>query len=184
MAGDDVTVQGVVGARPGRDAPTGVHGRRPDGDGHRRRRGGEERMVPDARPTSYYGLPVLNRPTWEARDIAGYLFLGGLAGASSVLGALAGATGRPVTARASKLTAVGAAGLSAVALIHDLGRPERFANMLRVFKPTSPMSVGSWLLAGFGPLAGGAALSDLTGRAPRCGAAASAAAAALGAGVA
>ena len=31
-------------------------------------------------------------------------------------------------------------------LISDLGRPERFLNMLRVFKVTSPMSVGSWIL--------------------------------------
>ena len=37
-----------------------------------------------------------------------------------------------------------------MALVHDLGRPERFLNMLRVFKPTSPLSVGSWLLAPFG----------------------------------
>ena len=39
-------------------------------------------MVPEAEFTSYYGKPVLNPPVWEARDIAGYLFLGGLAGAS------------------------------------------------------------------------------------------------------
>ena len=32
------------------------------------------------------------------------------------------------------------------ALIADLGRPSRFFNMLRVFRPTSPMSMGSWLL--------------------------------------
>jgi formate-dependent nitrite reductase membrane component NrfD len=31
-------------------------------------------------------------------------------------------------------------------LVSDLGRPERFLNMLRVFKVTSPMSVGSWIL--------------------------------------
>jgi DMSO reductase anchor subunit len=43
-------------------------------------------------------------------------------------------------------------------LVHDLGRRGRFLNMLRVFKPTSPMSVGSWLLAGFVPAASVAAL--------------------------
>src|SRR5690348_16373136 len=37
-------------------------------------------------------------------------------------------------------------------LIHDLGRPERFLNMMRVFRPTSPMNVGAWILAGAAPL--------------------------------
>jgi hypothetical protein len=34
--------------------------------------------------------------------------------------------------------------LSLAALVHDLGRPARFVNMLRVFKVTSPMSVSTW----------------------------------------
>ncbi len=66
--------------------------------------------------------------------------------------------GRPDLARATKLGAAGAIGVSAAALVHDLGRPARFVNMLRVFKPSSPMSVGSWLLAAYGPAAGTAAL--------------------------
>ena len=74
--------------------------------------------------------------------------------------------------------AVGAIGLSAAALVADLGRPERFLNMLRVVKVTSPMSVGSWLLSAFGGAATVAAASAVTGRAPRIGAAATAAAAA------
>ncbi|MGH3179892.1 MAG: 4Fe-4S dicluster domain-containing protein, partial [Streptosporangiaceae bacterium] len=57
----------------------------------------------------------------------------------------------------------GAISLSAAALVHDLGRPARFTSMLRVFKPSSPMSVGSWLLAGYGPVAGAAAVSEVTG---------------------
>jgi hypothetical protein len=126
-------------------------------------------MVPKAEFTSYYGKPVLNPPVWKGLDIAGYFFLGGLAGASSVLAAGAGLTGRPTLARNAEAAAVGALGLSMVALIHDLGRPVRFVNMLRVAKPTSPMSVGSWLLAGYGPLAGGAALASVTGRLPRLG---------------
>ena len=52
----------------------------------RRGRRGEQPMVPAATFDSYYGKPVLNSPVWEPRDIAGYLFLGGLAGASSALG--------------------------------------------------------------------------------------------------
>lgn len=136
--------------------------------------------VPDAQFTSYYDLPVLNRPVWKSPDIPGYLFLGGLAGASSLLGAGAQATRRPALSRASKAGAFGAAALSMVALVHDLGRPARFLNMLRVFKVTSPMSVGSWLLAGYIPLAGAAAAGAVSGRAPRAGTAATAAAALLG----
>jgi len=70
--------------------------------------------------------------------------------------------------------------LSAVALVHDLGRPGRFINMLRVFKPTSPMNVGSWLLAGYGPAAGLAAVTSTTGWFPRIGSVATAGAAVLG----
>jgi formate-dependent nitrite reductase membrane component NrfD len=146
--------------------------------GRRGRRGDAELF------TSYYGKPVLNKPTWEARDIAGYLFLGGLAGASSVLAAGAELTGRRRLARAGKVGAAGAIALSAAALVHDLGRPARFVNMLRVFKPTSPMSVGSWLLAGYGPVAGAAAASAVTGLLPRAGRAATFGAALLGPAVA
>ncbi len=133
---------------------------------------------------SYYDRPVIKEPTWQARDIAGYLFLGGLAGASSALGAGAELTGRRRLARSTNLGALGAVSLSLAALVHDLGRPGRFLNMLRVAKPTSPMSVGSWLLAGYGPLAGAAAASDVFGLTPRAGRAAAVGAGLLGPAVA
>ncbi|MFF7975996.1 NrfD/PsrC family molybdoenzyme membrane anchor subunit [Streptomyces sp. NPDC007905] len=180
MSGSDVTRNGVQGERPGREAPTGARaGRR------RRRRGrGERPMVPDAEFSSYYGKPVLNKPTWKPLDIAGYLYLGGLAGASSLLAVGADLTGRPALGRPAKLGAAGAISLSLVALVHDLGRPARFVNMLRVLKPTSPMSVGSWLLAGYAPLALAAATADVAGRHRRVGSAATAGAAVLGPAVA
>jgi hypothetical protein len=56
--------------------------------------------------------------------------------------------------------------------------------MLRVFKPSSPMSVGSWLLTAYGPLAGAAAVSDVTGILPAAGALATAGAGLLGPGIA
>ncbi|SFC79616.1 NrfD/PsrC family molybdoenzyme membrane anchor subunit [Streptomyces aidingensis] len=184
MSESDVTRQGLRGTRPGHQAVTGEaagraprHARR--GGRRKGRRGGEQPPVEPARFSSYYGRPVLNKPVWEARDIAGYLFLGGLAGGSSLLAAGAHATGRPALARPAKAAALGAVSLSTAALVHDLGRPERFAHMLRVFKPTSPMSMGSWLLAGYGPLAGLAAVTGLTGRFRRTGAAATAGAAVL-----
>jgi hypothetical protein len=51
--------------------------------------------------------------------------------------------------------------LGAVALVKDLGRPERFVNMLRTFKLTSPMSVGSWILSFFSAGIGLAAVSEI-----------------------
>ncbi|WP_046470366.1 NrfD/PsrC family molybdoenzyme membrane anchor subunit [Allosalinactinospora lopnorensis] len=178
MNTSDVTKQGVRGARPGREAVTGsaaVAG----GDRRGRRRRGERAVVPEAEFRSYYGKPILNQIVWQAPDIAGYLFLGGLAGASSTLAAGAELTGRPALARALKYTALGGISGSLAALVHDLGRPARFLNMLRVFRPTSPMSVGSWLLVGYGPLAGAAAVTGATGLFPRIGRAAT-----LGAGLA
>jgi len=160
----DVTKDGIRGAKPGRDAMVGVVAGRHDGGRSSRRRGGERSMVPEAKFSSYYGKPVLNAPVWKAPDIAGYFFLGGLSGAASVLGACASATGRPALAKASKVGALVSISLGMVGLVHDLGKPSRFVNMLRVFKPTSPMSVGSWALAGYGPAAGAAALSAVTGR--------------------
>jgi formate-dependent nitrite reductase membrane component NrfD len=157
----------------------GGDGRVPDGSGRRGRRG-EELMVPRARPDSYYGKPIIKEPVWRAPEVAGYLFFGGLAGASSVLAGFAQAAGNDQLARASKVGAVGAIGLSGVALVADLGRPERFLNMLRVAKVTSPMSVGSWLISAFGGAASVAAASAVTGRMPRVGAAATVAAATVG----
>jgi len=141
-------------------------------------------MVPDAEFSSYYGRAVINEPPWQAADIAGYFFFGGLAGASSVLAAGAQLSGYRTLARVGKIGALGAISLSAIALVHDLGRPERFLNMLRVFKPSSPLSVGSWLLIGYGPLAGAAAVSDVTGILPGGGLAATLGAGLLGPGVA
>jgi len=143
-------------------------------------RGGEQFVVPRARPDSYYGKPILKEPAWRPRDVAGYLFFGGLAGASSVLAGFAQAAGNHRQAKVSKIAAVGAIGVSGVALVVDLGRPERFLNMLRVFKPSSPMSVGSWLLSGFGGAATASAACAVTGRLPKAGAAATAGAALIG----
>ena len=180
MSETEVTREGQRGIRPGSQAVPGSSTSRRRG----RHRRAEQPMVPRAEFTSYYGKPVINAPVWHSPDIPGYLFLGGLAGASSLLGAGAQLTGRPSLERAAKAGALGAASLSMVALIHDLGRPARFLNMLRVFKVSSPMNVGSWLLGAYVPAAGAAAASALTGKLPRLGAAATAGAALLGPAVA
>lgn len=146
-------------------------------------RRGEKLMVPEAEFVSYYGRPVIKTPVWEALDVPAYLFLGGLAGGSSALAACAQLAGYPELARVSKTAAGVAISLSAGFLVHDLGRPKRFLNMLRVFKPTSPMSMGSWLLSAYGPAAGVAAACAVTGWFPRIGLAATAGAALMGPGI-
>ena len=131
-------------------------------------RRGERSLVPEADFQSYYGRPILKAPTWKA-DIPFYLFAGGLAGASAVLAEGAALQGLPALERAARLTAATAVTAGTGALVHDLGRPERFLNMLRVIRPTSPMSVGSYILAPFSGAAAVAAASELTGRFPRLG---------------
>src|SRR6202012_2492710 len=134
---------------------------RPGRGRYSRRNRGERFMVPKAEFQSYYGRPIIKEPVWEVPDVPGYLFFGGLAGASSVLAAGAPLTSRPGPARATKLAALGGISVSTVFLIHDLGRPARFHHMLRGFKLSSPMSVGSWILSAYGPIGGAVAAADL-----------------------
>ena len=137
-------------------------------DGRRKGRrggGGDRAMVPPAEFTSYYGRPIVKPAPWEY-DIPAYLFSGGLAAGSSLLAAGADLTGRPALRRSGRVTALGALGVSMVALVHDLGKPSRFLNMLRTVKLTSPMSVGTWILSIYGPFAGAAAAAEVVDMLP------------------
>ena len=127
---------------------------------HSRRGQGGGEVVPPAEFTSYYGRPVVKPAPWGP-DIPAYLFTGGLAAGSSLLAAGADLTGRHGLRRVTRLVALGGISASLVALIHDLGRPARFLNMLRTFKVTSPMSVGTWILTLYGPPAGLAAAAEV-----------------------
>ncbi len=129
---------------------------------------GKVRMVPEEEVRSYYGRAILKEPVWSW-EIPWYFFAGGLAGASAGLAAVARLSGNERLARRALLAALGGAAVSPVLLISDLGRPDRFYNMLRVIKPTSPMSVGTWILSFFGPAVGIAAASDMLGIFPRLG---------------
>ena len=128
-------------------------------------RGGDRVMVPEADFTSYYGRPIVKAAPWE-RDIAYYLFTGGVAAGSSLLAGGADLTGRPGLRRAGRIGSLVSLLLSVVALVHDLGKPSRFLNMLRVVKLTSPMSVGTWILSIHGPFAGLAAAAEVVGMLP------------------
>jgi formate-dependent nitrite reductase membrane component NrfD len=114
---------------------------------------GSPSTVSDGVRDSYYGLPVIKAPHWGWLVVV-YFFLGGIAGGSYSIGALADATGKdPAIARASRYVSMAALLPSPVLLILDLGRPERFLHMLRVVKLSSPLSIGSWTLALFGTFA-------------------------------
>ena len=130
--------------------------------------GGEQLAVPPAAFRSYYGRPILKAPVWH-HDIAAYLFTGGLAAGSSLVAAGADLRGLPGLRRVGRVTSLAAVGASTYFLVNDLGRPARFHHMLRVAKPTSPMSMGTWILAAFAPGAGVAAMSELAGVLPRRG---------------
>jgi DMSO reductase anchor subunit len=113
--------------------------------------------------SSYYGRPVLKEPVWQP-EIPWYFFTGGLAGASSVLSLVARIAGNQKLARRSLWVGTAAELVSPALLISDLGRPERALNMFRVFKVTSPMSVGSWILGVSGGATITSALLELSGR--------------------
>jgi formate-dependent nitrite reductase membrane component NrfD len=133
--------------------------------------------VTTAHTEGYYGRPIVKPPVWK-QEVGWYLFTGGLAGASSTLALGARMAGNERLARSSTLLATAGLMVSPALLIKDLGRPERFLNMLRVVKPSSPMNLGTWLLTAAGGASTVASLCELTGRAPRLRAAAQ-----LGAGV-
>ena len=115
---------------------------------------------------SYYGRPIVKEPVWQA-EIPFYFFTGGIAGASSVLHGLARVGGNERLAKSALYVGAAADAVSPLLLISDLGRPERFLNMLRVFKVSSPMSVGSWILFVSGGASNTAAALELAGKLPR-----------------
>jgi polysulfide reductase-like protein len=111
---------------------------------------------------SYYGRPIVKEPVWKP-EVAVYFFTGGIAGASSVLHGIARLTGNHRLSKSALYIGAVADAVSPVLLIKDLGRPERFLNMLRMFKVTSPMSVGSWILFVSGGASNTAAVLELLG---------------------
>jgi formate-dependent nitrite reductase membrane component NrfD len=110
-------------------------------------------------PTTYYGLPAVKASHYRFL-ISTYFFVGGLAGASQLIAQIVdsfgGSQDRPLV-RAGRYIALLGALASPALLIKDLHTPSRWYNMLRIFRPTSPMSIGSWTLAAFGTCSGLAA---------------------------
>jgi hypothetical protein len=107
--------------------------------------------------------PLIQPPVWTW-EIPLYFWLGGIAAGSSFVALACDLAGDERSARVARRVALGALTPCPPLLISDLGRPERFHHMLRVFKPRSPMNMGAWALTGFGALGGAAVAADLAGR--------------------
>jgi formate-dependent nitrite reductase membrane component NrfD len=125
-------------------------------DAARRARGGEE--APDV-----VAGPMMKPPVWTW-EVPLYFWFGGIAAGSSFVALACDLTGDERSARIARRVALGALMPSPPLLIMDLGRPERFYKMLRIFKPRSPMSMGVWALSAFGALIASAVGADLLGR--------------------
>ncbi|HST13332.1 MAG TPA: NrfD/PsrC family molybdoenzyme membrane anchor subunit [Gaiellaceae bacterium] len=111
---------------------------------------------------SYYGRNIVKQPVWKS-EIPLYFWTGGIAGASAVLHGLARLRGNEALAKRALFVGAVADVASPLLLVKDLGRPERFLNMFRMFKVTSPMSVGSWILLASGGASSTAAALELLG---------------------
>jgi len=104
---------------------------------------------------NYYGIPPIKRAHWTWQ-IPIYFWLGGIGAGTQLFSTVAQLLGHRDEAltRVSRYTVLATMMLSPVFLIWDLGRPERFYNMMRVLKLRSPMSTQSWSLLAFGNLGG------------------------------
>ena len=145
-------------------ADTAYADREPDdarvAEAARRMRGGGEVAGPVQGPVIHPAVW-----TWE---VPLYFWVGGLASGSSFVAVAADVVGDHDSATVARKVTLAAALPTAPLLIMDLGRPERFLNMLRIFKLRSPMSMGAWCLVAFSSLATGAVAADVGAR-PRLG---------------
>jgi len=107
--------------------------------------------------------PVMKAPVWTWQ-VPLYFWTGGIAAGASFVALACDLAGDHRSARTARVVALAALGPSPALLVGDLGRPARFLNMLRIFKPRSPMSTGAWALTVFGGVAAGAVGADLLGR--------------------
>ncbi|WP_142848487.1 NrfD/PsrC family molybdoenzyme membrane anchor subunit [Telmatospirillum sp. J64-1] len=113
---------------------------------------------------TYYGQPVVKTPPYDWR-IAAYIYCAGLGGSAQILSTLARLSGREMgdVVRNGRYLAVAGTILGTPLLVSDLKTPSRFYNMLRIFRPTSAMSIGSYILTGFGGLSTLTAMGQAAG---------------------
>jgi formate-dependent nitrite reductase membrane component NrfD len=138
----------------GQQSQQGGNTEMPQGRRQRGERFAEARAVGEG--AGYYNRPMIKKPTWKW-FIPLYFFIGGVGGGVALIGGLAdlfGGRRHRATIRRARYIALVAALISPLLLIVDLGRPQRFHHMLRVFKASSPLSVGTWILLAFGLISG------------------------------
>ena len=108
----------------------------------------------DEREVTYYGLPSVKPSLWGGL-VSGYMFVAGVGGSAQIIATAADLAGDHALApvvRNGGYIALGATVLGGPLLIIDLHTPQRWYNMLRIFRKTSPMSIGTWILMSFGSL--------------------------------
>lgn len=106
--------------------------------------------------------PFIKPPVWTW-EVPLYFWVGGVASGSAFVATACDLAGDHRSAALARKLALGTVSLAPPLLIADLGRPERFLNMLRIFKPRSPMSMGAWCLMAFSGSAAAAVGADLVG---------------------
>lgn len=116
------------------------------------------------RGETYHGRPVVKASSFDWK-VSTYIVLQGIAGSAQIIAAVAGAGSSRSRSlvRQARLLALFGGTVGPLILVQHLKTPRRWYNMLRIVRPTSPMSLGSWLLTGFGALSGLLALGELRG---------------------
>jgi formate-dependent nitrite reductase membrane component NrfD len=107
--------------------------------------------------------PFIKPPVWTW-EVPLYFWVGGVASGSAFVAFACDLAGDGRSAAVARKVALGAVVPAPLLLVADLGRPERFLNMLRIFKPRSPMNMGAWCLMAFSGAIAGAVGADLLGR--------------------
>jgi len=142
---------GILGGRGSRLSP-----------GRQGKKAAAGRHELDGIPT-YYDQPPLKASPWGWK-VSAYIFIGGAAGAAQVIATVAGLADRRRyrgIVRNGRLMALAGVALGAPLLIADLQTPQRWYNMLRIFRPTSPMSIGTYVLTSFAGLSAVLAVAEL-----------------------
>ncbi len=120
-------------------------------------------------PRGYAAQTVTKPPDWHGLVVWDLLFNNLATGLflAAALGELLASEAFTPVAKVAYPLALVLLVLDLACLVLDLGDPLRFHHMLRVFKPTSPMSLGTWCLTIYSfPLAVAAGLSLLPDAGP------------------
>lgn len=114
---------------------------------------------------TYYGKPTV-KPSKYGALVWSYVYVAGIAGGAQIIATVADLVRKPrlqSVVRNGRYLALAGPVLGAPLLIADLHTPNRWYNMMRIFRKTSPMSIGSYLLTSFSATSGLTAAAQLIG---------------------